>query len=325
VIGHFVADLHVSIGAQARVALCDAFAAARSSIRAQFHSLGDPDVVGALNAAAARGVDVSLHLEGDVGRYDRKRGKQPRDDPGRVSFARYSRMLDARIHIVVEDDPLVLEHSKAAVVDDRRAFISTANPNRAGFGEPGDFLVEDDEQADVAAVSSAIVDGDVQTRRIVDGPDPGQRARIAALLDSPVDERIAIEGLSDPLIIDALEVRAARGLHDEVLVKCERKTRMDCIRDLTGSGVAVRTLPGAYLHAKYIDAGDRLYIGSANLTRNGLDEAREVGIIASPDDFDDGAAAMRTEFDRMWSAAIPIPVISEPLRPTVRSARSMLH
>ncbi len=305
-IGHIVADLHVSIGAQARVTLCDAFAAARSSIRAQFHSLGDPDVVGALNAAAARGVDVTLHLEGDVGRYDRKRAKQPRDDPGRVSFARYSRILDDRIHIVVEDDPLVLEHAKAAVVDGRRAFISTANPNQAGFWEPGDFLVEDDAPADVAAVGTAIVDGDAQTGRIINGPDPGQRARIAALLDAPVDERIAIEDLSDSLIVDALKARAARGQHDEVLVKRERDTRTDCFQSLTRSGVDVRTLPGAYLHAKYIDAGDRLYIGSANLTRNGLDEAREVGIIASQGDFDDGAASVRAEFDRLWSQAEPV-------------------
>jgi len=306
VISHTVADLHVSIGSASRSVLCDAFAAARSSIRAQFHSLGDADVVAALNAAAARGVDVTLHLEGDVHRYDRKRSERPRDDPGRVSFARYARMLDKRIHVVVEDDPLVLEHAKAAVVDDRRAFIATANPNRAGFGEPGDFLVEDDLPADVAAVRRAIFDRDAQTGRIVNGPDPGQRARIAALLDAPVDERIAIEDLSDPLILDALEARAKHGRHDEVLVKRERRTRMDCIQELTAAGVAVRTLPGAYLHAKYIDAGDRLYIGSANLTRNGLDEAREIGIIAKTSDFDDGGAALRAEFASMWRSAQPL-------------------
>ena len=40
------------------------------------------------------------------------------------------------------------------------------------------------------------------------------------------------------------------------------------------------------MHEKYVDAGDRIYIGSANLTRNGLDEGCELGLVAAAADFE---------------------------------------
>ena len=60
------------------------------------------------------------------------------------------------------------------------------------------------------------------------------------------------------------------------------------------------------MHEKYIDAGARLYVGSANLTRDGIDEAHEVGIIANAADFEDGAASLRSYFDSMWRSARPV-------------------
>lgn len=304
---HGVADLRVSLGAAARSALCDAFANARHSIDTQFYSVGDAAVIDSLNRAAQRGVDVTVHVEGDRGRYLHRGAHVPADPHVRASAALYARLFDPRVHWMVEADPLVLEHGKAAVVDDTRAFVATANANAEGFAQPGQALIEDDAPEDVGAIRDAIEGHSSQSSRIVTGPDSTARPRIGSLLDAAQPVRIAVEDLSDRQLLGALLTRAARGLHDEVLVKCERGTPVLPLSRLAASGVEVRTLAGAHLHDKYIDAGDRIYIGSANLTRNGLDEAREIGIIAAPSDFDDGGAALRAEFDRMWAAAVPTP------------------
>jgi HKD family nuclease len=119
------------------------------------------------------------------------------------------------------------------------------------------------------------------------------------------DERIAMEDLSDRQVVGALIERRLRGFHDEVLVKCERNATSSLLR-LHAAGVDVRALLNTHLHEKYVDAGDRIYIGSTNLTRNGLDESREIGLVANAADFGDGADALRADFDRMWRSAQPV-------------------
>jgi phosphatidylserine/phosphatidylglycerophosphate/cardiolipin synthase-like enzyme len=301
-----MSDLHVEFGASARTALCDAFAGAHRSIEAQFYSVGDASVIATLNGAAHRGVEVTVYVEGDGGRYDHGRDRTPINKHVRTAFDAYVHSLDSRIHVIAEADPLVLEHAKAAVVDGALAFVSTANPNATGFGQPGDALVEDRKPADVVAIRSSIRGEPSQSLRVVAGPDAESRTRIAEFLDAPVDVRIASEGLSDPHIVEALLVRREHGMHDQVLVNTKGARRSDLLRLLAACGVAVRTFHTKYMHDKYIDAGDRIYVGSANLSRNGLEEAREIGIIAAPSDFDDGAASLRADFDRMWSLAVPV-------------------
>jgi phosphatidylserine/phosphatidylglycerophosphate/cardiolipin synthase-like enzyme len=301
-----MSDLHVEFGASARAALCDAFASAHHSIEAQFYSVGDASVLRALNAAARRGVDVTVYVEGDRKRYDRGGDHTPNNKQVRTNFDVYVHSLDSRIRVIAEADPLVLEHAKATVVDGARAFVSTANPNATGFGQPGDALVEDRKPADVVAIRSSIRGEPSQSSRVVAGPDAASRQRIAELLDAPVDERIAVEGLSDPHTVEALLARRERGMHDQVLVNTKGARRSALLRLLADCDVAVRTFRGKYMHDKYIDACDRIYVGSANLSQNGLEEAREIGIIAAPADFDDGAASLRADFDRMWRSAQPL-------------------
>lgn len=300
-----MADLTVTLGTAARGVLCDAFATAQRSIEAQFYSIGDPAVIAALSAAARRGVLVTIHLEGDRGRYHHRGPHVPTADHVRLSAAAYARAFDPRVHLIVEADAATLEHAKAAVVDAERAFIATANPNPDGFGKPGQVLVEDDAPDDVSVIRAAIADENGQSDRVVSGPDAQSRQRIAQLFLSPSDERVAMEDLSDAAIVNALISRRARGAHDEVLVKCEKVPAAQ-MRELAAAGVDIRTLPDTHLHEKYVDAGDRIYLGSANLTRNGLDEAREIGIVAAVQDFGSGAAALRADFDTMWSRAVPI-------------------
>jgi phosphatidylserine/phosphatidylglycerophosphate/cardiolipin synthase-like enzyme len=77
------------------------------------------------------------------------------------------------------------------------------------------------------------------------------------------------------------------------------------IKALRTAGVAVRVLTKQYMHEKYVDAGSLVYVGSANLSRYGLDCAYEVGIVADAEELGPGAVALRERFDALWSGAVP--------------------
>lgn len=274
-----MSDLAVCFGPAARVVLCRAFDHATKSISAEFYDLKDVAVRAALARARARGVAVAVRTEHH-----------------RHAFSSHAVM-----------------HAKAAVVDGRTALIATANVTRSGFDSPGEVCVVDQRPDDVLALSAAIAgspDPACSDERIAVGPGSSLRDSIAALLGSPSDLRIASEDLSDERIVESLIARRAAGHLDRVLINekgaLSREERRTVCR-LNGAGVALRAPVDTYMHEKYVDDGDRIYVGSANLTRNGLDEGREIGVVAPAADFGIGAAQLRANFDALWSSSSPIP------------------
>jgi len=146
----------------------------------------------------------------------------------------------------------------------------------------------------------------VNQSRVIAGPGHAVRTAIESLFRSRNDLRIASEDLSDERVVCALIARGREGHCDRVLVNtkgtmsaAQRRT----ICRLTHAGVAVRAPRDAYMHEKYVDDGDRIYVGSANLTRNGLDEGCEIGLVARAADFGAGAQMLRADFDAMWRTA----------------------
>jgi len=314
-----MSDLRVTIGCAARDTLCSAIDGARSSVIAEFHVLRDPKLIASLNAAAARNVSVEVCVEGDVDRYDP--GRKPR--AGESSCAadtaeQLHKHLSDAVHVVVEADRDVLMHAKAAVIDGETAFIATANASRSGFASPGEVLIEDTCAADVEAVKRGFrrdPAGETQARtpapssQILTGPSPALRAGLERLLRSDHDIRMASEDLSDSGVVERLQMRKLAGHHDRVLIDTFAKhmspTETQAANCLRASGVLLRSFASAPMHEKYVDDEDSIYVGSANLTRNGLDESREIGIIAPSASFGDGASALRADFDRNWVLATP--------------------
>ncbi len=292
--------------------MCAAFDAAHSSIEAELFTVSDPHVVTSLNDAAARHVDVILHVEGDPFRYDRAADSTAHSpeqrDAGVLESLR--RIFWPQVQLIIEDHPAELWHGKAAVVDHATALISTANPTRSACFHPGDVLVVDSSPRDVNAVEASITgaaspDADF----VVTGPGSVIRERVSHLLASDADLRIATEDLSDRRTVRTLKARCATGHHDRVLVAASTASQSSpaqkrALRDLLGAGVQVRALRHDYMHEKYVDARSEIYVGSANLTRNGLDEAHEVGVVAPACEFGSGADALRADFDRNWSRAL---------------------
>ena len=202
----------------------------------------------------------------------------------------------------------MLVHGKAAVVDEHTAFVSTANPTKCGFESPGEVLLSVDSARDVAAVEASIAGAPAGAGDyVVTGPASILRSRINHLMGTADDLRIATEDLSDADVVNQLVVRSAHGHHDRVLLEADRRvsrSQYHALSQLRSAGVDVRTLPTGYMHEKYVDGGDEIYVGSANLTRNGLDEAREIGIVAPSAAFGTGANALRADFDAMWTRAV---------------------
>ena len=291
-----MSDLSVSLGRDARAAFCGAFDAARSSIDAEFFSIDDPVVVDSLNRAAARGVRVRVTVEGDPHRF--RHSAHPREPNDRAVRGG----LDASVDVVVSRKPTALVHGKAAVVDDGVALIATANVTVTGFGSPGEALVVDRDLDDVRFVRAKIADAAASVEH-----RPDMRPLLADLFRSPCDLRVASEDLSDPKVVAWLVHRARDGHHDRILVgRRPSRAGKKWLMRLTDAGIQVRTPERGYMHEKYIDADTRIYVGSANLTRDGIDEAHEVGIVADAADFEDGAASLRSYFDSMWGVARPM-------------------
>ncbi|HKW44750.1 MAG TPA: phospholipase D family protein, partial [Candidatus Eremiobacteraceae bacterium] len=103
--------------------------------------------------------------------------------------------------------------------------------------------------------------------------------------------------------------RHRAGHRDRVIVNAHgamSRAQQRTVCRLSHAGVAVRAPARKYMHEKYVDDGDRIYLGSANLTRNGLDEGCEIGLVANAADFGAGAQELRANFDAMWRDASPM-------------------
>ncbi len=273
-----MSELAVYFGPAARDSMCRIFDGAERSISGEFYDLKDPAVKAALARARSRGVKVDIGVE-----------------HRRHSF---------------DSHPIL--HAKAAVVDDRTTIIATANVTRSGFASPGEVCVVDERADDARAVRSAVEGRACRPAadpRIIAGPSAAVRDSIETLFRSRADLRVASEDLSDERIVRALIARRALGHDDRVLINyhgaLSRQQRRTVCR-LDGAGVAVRAPADDYMHEKYVDDGDRIYVGSANLTRNGLDEGKEIGIVAAAGDFGSGANELRARFDELWSSSPPV-------------------
>ncbi len=318
-------DLRVTVGAQTRDVLCRALDSAKISVEAEFYSIRDNAVEHSISSALQRGVHVCLHVEGYPHRYNGRASRPPASNNTKAercaqNIARKLKEEFPGARVDAEHDLDHLLHGKALVVDGHRALIATGNINHSGFADPGEVCVEDDDAADIALIARAI-DGDGKAHgslptgmhrfrdRVVAGPEPATRNRLSSMLNSRHDCSIAMEDLSDEKIVDRLIARANESSHphhDRVLLNYEVKPSnwaTDHLDQLVRGHVDVRFLGGTHMHEKYIDTGDRIFVGSHNLTRNGLDEAREIGILARASDYGEGARWLRENFDGMWSEA----------------------
>lgn len=253
-----------------------------------FH-LTHQDVVQALIRAAARpGVDVQVILDRAVAARDRS--------PNVVEQLRA-----ARVPVKESSTGFTITHSKVLLADDV-AMISTINLVRHMDTTRGVALFFKDNR--VSKALEAILAADWANA------DNNARVSPANIPDfmvvSPVDSRqklldfiantkshlqVENENFLDADVIAEIKKAHQRGVRVEVVVPRCSFTRADinmpAAAELSAVGVQFRLMPEPntaatpYIHAKFMIADDaRAYVGSINFSKNSMDQAREIGVIA---------------------------------------------
>ncbi len=253
-----------------RAFLLDALRGAVRSIRVVSYLLTDDDVEDELLAAAARGVEVRVIVEGSQGSNAEAR----------------TRLAAGGVQVREGDPSFALTHEKAVVVDDALAFVLNQNLTRAGFETNREFdaSFSGPEVADLAAIFDAdwgrsgwsgetdLVVSPVNSRRRLEG-------LVAAARDELL---IAMEVFNDGHVRDMVAAKARAGVDVRVVLEdpADIADHAETARVLSEAGATVRWLASPELHAKAIVV-DRsaAYLGSVNLTFSSLDRNREIGLV----------------------------------------------
>ena len=180
-------------------------------------------------------------------------------------------LKDTGVTIKQYDGPWAKYHAKYIVVDDESAMVGSLNLTRRCFENTCDFLVHS-VVPEMASTLNALFDSDWHTPhepapasdRLIVGPDQS-RSRMLGILE---------QAKSRIRIIDH------RVSHPEVLLLIARKMLEGVSVQILGRGET----GGLWSHGKlFLIDDDLAVIGSASLSRPGLDIRREVSVlIADP-------------------------------------------
>jgi cardiolipin synthase len=292
-----------------------------------FH-LTVPDVVDALLAAKARGVDVRIILDGKL-------------LEKRSSGAVAQRLTDHGVVVTASSPAFSITHVKAMVIDDARAVVMSLNLTRP-YDHTRDYAVVTDDRGVVdefLRVFDADVDNAAHRTKITPPladaalvwSPVNAEARLVRLIDSARKTIVAsTENLGDKPVDEAFARAAARGVKLRLLVPlCDENPNplrnVKFVAELDRAGADARVMPPPataeqpYIHAKMmIVDGVRAFVGSINFSENSMRHARELGIV-----FEDPAAI--TEFTRAfdgdWRFATPPPDPHDATRDLCRTKR----
>ncbi len=273
-----------------------------------------PEVEAALAAAAARGVDVRVILDG-------------KSLESHSSAALAQRLTDHGVAVTASSPAFSITHVKAMVVDGARALVMSLNLTRP-YDRTRDYAVETDDRGvvdELLRVFDADVDNAARGAKntpplasdaLVWSPVDAE-ARLVRLVDSAQRSIVAsTENLGDKPMLQAFARAAARGVRVRVLVPLcdeggEPLRNVKFVAELDRKNVDARLMPAPssreqpYMHAKMmIVDGARTFVGSINLSENSMRRARELGIV-----FDDRSAttAFSSTFESDWRFAVPPP------------------
>lgn len=182
----------------------------------------------------------------------------------------------------------VYNHEKIILVDRASALVMTSNLTNAAFTTNREYLALVRDRIAVNQLQ-AIFDADwsrhglpVHSAALVVSPD-NSRGLIASLIASArrtID--LETEVIQDPHIIHLLVAARHRGVKVRLVLTPDLRdpSQIRVLESMAGKGLRVRVLKQPYVHGKVIIAdGNRLYIGSVNLSANSLDHNREIGLL----------------------------------------------
>jgi phosphatidylserine/phosphatidylglycerophosphate/cardiolipin synthase-like enzyme len=271
-----------------RALVLQVLAAAKKSIELTIYELSDPQIMGALASAKARGVAVRVLYNW----YSFTPRMQQTDITPAVAAL-------TKAGIQCREAPKVFEvtHEKAFVVDGATAIVMSFNLTTDYFGGTRDFGIVTTvpaEAAEIAAVFAADWAGTTITPKVpslVWSP-VNSRSKLTALANgarSTLD--VYCEEAEDPGTLGALVAAAKRGVKVRFIgavLSGEGKLNGNArgVTFMQAGGVAAVCKGFLYIHAKMAlaDIGSpqaQAYIGSENLSCVSLGDNRECGIIVT--------------------------------------------
>lgn len=250
---------------------------AQKSVLMTMYLLSDRDVMDALKSARGRGVDVRVLLEA-----------QP---TGNVTVNQQT-MKDlqaANISVKTSNPAFRFTHQKSIVVDERLAFITTANLTRASFTTNREYGIIDSNPDDVAEMIH-VFEADwkrtsptVSNANLVWSPS-NARSRVLSFIDGATKTLdIQAEEIQDKQVEEAITNAVKRGVLVRVITSPAtnaNKIDQNSIERLGKANVQVRWVKTPYIHARMMVADNtRAFIGSENFSTTSLDSNRELGIL----------------------------------------------
>jgi cardiolipin synthase A/B len=251
---------------------------ARHSIELTMYELDDAQVEHALAAAATRGVDVRVLLNG--GYYDEH------ETDNAPAFAYLDRH---RVHVRYSPTYFALTHQKTLTVDGTESAIMTLNLD-GGYSTTRDFAVIDRQPQDVRAIVQTFDDdwAGLRASPSTGSGDlvwsPGAAPTVLRLIDSArhtID--LENEEMADTPATDALCAAADRGVDVRIVMTYDREWS-SALAALEHCGAHIHLDYGQryYIHAKILLVdGTKALIGSQNLSTASLDDNRELGIVVT--------------------------------------------
>jgi|GEM_PF-304372 len=267
--------------------IVNTIAEAQQSVWVEMYLLTDRTIINALEAAAQRGLDVRVMLEG-----------HPYGSSGTISPTQtLDRLRAAGVKAQVTSPDFALTHEKCMLLDGSVVYIMTANFTRSALGGTSsvtnrEYGVIDTKQQDIQAVQNIFNADWSRTSAQFDDPD---------LVVSPINSRndftALINNAHNTLLIEAEEMQdssieqtlvnaAQRGVRVQVILPAPGNASSDSnssgISVIKQGGVVVREDARLYMHAKIIVVdGHIAFVGSENISTASLERNRELGIIVA--------------------------------------------
>ena len=251
-------------------------AAARRSIQLSIYLLSDDAIIAALASAAERGVTVQVLLE-----------EHPFGGGGGQDLI-FARLIDAGIDARWADPVYRFSHIKTFVIDGRVALIMNLNLSGTAFSQNRELAVITTRPSDVAQAAAIFAADWDHTGATPPGPlvvsPTNSRTELLALINGATATLdIYAEVVRDEELVTAIAAAATRGVRVRLVMSGAPTDNNAAGRaTLASAGVAVHLSRELYIHAKmFLADGERLFVGSQNMTGASLDQNRELGIITT--------------------------------------------
>lgn len=276
--------------------------AAQSSIDMTMAQLSDTTAEDDLAAAAARGVDVRVILDGN---------EQSADQ------AAYNYLSANGVNVVWSWDQYNNTDEKSIVFDGTTADIMTLNLTSDFYATSRDFAVVDNNASDVSAIENVFsADFTQQSVTPTAGADliwspTSSQGDLADMINNATTSlQIYSQQMNDPTITADLVAAAERGVDVQVVGENQNGEYDSEYTTLYNAGVHISyydSSDGLFIHGKlvladYDTSADELFVGSQNFSTTSLTENRELGLTISDPAIE---ASVEVTFTLDYAGGIP--------------------